>query len=62
MGHFRVQVAIFFKMIPQTVSDGATMALEMAMKDLFKDDWLDKMTSKEYIYKNVCDITDATNV
>ncbi len=62
MGHLRVQIAIYFKMIPQTVSDGATLALEMAMKDLFKDDWLDKMTRKDYIYKNVCDITDATNI
>lgn len=61
MGHLRVQIAIYFKMIPQTVSDGANLALEMAMKDLFKDDWLNKMTSKKYIYKNVCDITDATN-
>lgn len=57
MGHLRVQMAITFGLIDARYSDGAVLALEMAMKDIFKEGWLEKVISKEYITSSVARIT-----
>ena len=61
MGHLRVQVAITFGLIDARYSDGAIAALNKAMGEIFKDDWLDKMTSTTFINRSIYEITDATS-
>ena len=59
MGHLRVQVAITFGLIDAKFSDGAILALENSMNQIFRDGWLDEMVSEEYVTKSILDITAA---
>lgn len=59
MGHLRVQFAITFGLIDAKYSDGAIIALEDAMKIIFKENWLEKMISKEFISDSVAKITNS---
>lgn len=40
-------------------SDGAILALENSMNQIFRDGWLDEMVSEEYVTKSILDITAA---
>ena len=55
----RVQVAITFGLIDAKFSDGAILALENSMNQIFRDGWLDEMVSEEYVTKSILDITAA---
>ena len=57
MGHLRVEFAITFGLIDAKYSDGAIKAMENAMKVIFKEGWLDKMISKDFILESVAKIT-----
>lgn len=59
MGHLRVQFAITFGWIDAKYSDGAIMALNDAMKEIFQADWVDKMINEDFITKSVLKITDS---
>lgn len=59
MGHLRVQVAITFGLIDAKFSDGAILALENSLNQIFRDGWLDEMVSEEYVTKSILDITAA---
>ena len=61
MGHLRVQFAITFGLIDAKYSDGAILALNDAMDNIFQKDWLDKMITKEFISESVAKITDTLN-
>lgn len=61
MGHLRVQFAIIFELIDVKFSDGAYAALYDAMSEIYKEGWLDKMCSTEYISNSIARITDSVN-
>jgi len=61
MGHLHVELAITFGLVDAKYSDGAIKAMKDAMKIMFKEGWLDRMLSKDYILESVAKITDKNN-
>lgn len=61
MGHLRVQFAITFGFIDAKYSDGAIMALNDAMDNIFQKGWIDKMINENFITNSILRITDAVN-
>lgn len=61
MGHLRVQFAITFGFIDAKYSDGAIVALDDAMGEIFQPGWIEKMISEEFITESIKKITDSVN-
>lgn len=56
MGHLRIEIAIIFGMTDFPFSDGAQKAVQNAMRDLFEDDWKERVFEMENIQRSVEDI------
>lgn len=61
MGHLRVQFAITFGLIDAKYSDGAILALNNAMKKIFKENWLNMMVNEDFVTESIMKIVDAVN-
>jgi hypothetical protein len=61
MGHLRVQFAITFGFIDAKYSDGAILALNDAMKRIFRDNWIETMVNEDFITESIMKITSAVN-
>lgn len=61
MGHIRVELAVIFGFADFPFSDGAIKAIEMAQKDIFQPDWMDRVFSKEAILQTVRKIADSNS-
>lgn len=56
-GHMRTIIAIIFGYAPFPFSDGAQQAVDLAEKEIFRDDWLERVMTVPAIQKQVQKIT-----